>query len=416
MFLTNLAAGLSEMGTAKVLGGALNLIPASIGLIAMIPGFIGAKLMESLNGVKLFVNLLNLSLGLTEMGTARVAAGATLLVLAGVGFAAMTVGAIGLGAVALLGTAAGAGLIGLAAGIAALAVPPVPLGVLMLLGISAAFIGIGYAVKLASEGFVNIAKAIPEAIGPMMAFALVSPLLNLAAFGITALAGSLVLLAGAAVPAVLAAAGIFVIAKAVEKIGSSFDYVAKGASLMAKSIPAAINPIRQFASVNVKDAAQGILMLSNSLASFGIGSAAAGIGSFIGNFLGGDPIAKMEKLAGMSEKLKDSASAISQIAAATSKFSAVESFAKSVGVLADSLNKLTDSLGKIKTEELSKLNVIANATNATNQPAPTTQPAMNTSAIEAKLDKLTELLVGGAIRVYMDGKNVSSAVANNAGR
>lgn len=416
MFLTNLAAGLTEMGTGKVFVGALNLIPASIGLIAMIPGFLGAKLLESLNGPQLFSNLLSLSLGLTEMGTARVAAGSAILILAGVGFAAMTIGALGLGAVALLGTAAGAGLIGLAAGIAALAVPPVPLGVLMLLGISAAFIGIGYAVKLASEGFVNIAKAIPEAIGPMMAFALVSPLLYLAALGIGALAGSLVLLAGAAVPAVLAAAGIYIVAKAVEKIGNSFDHVAKGASLMAKSIPAAINPIRQFASVNVKDAAQGILMLSNSLASFGIGSAAAGIGSFIGNFLGGDPIAKMERLAGMSEKLKDSASAISQIATATSRFSAVESFAKSVGVLADSLNKLTDSLGKIKTEELSKLNVIANATNATNQPAPTTQPTMNTTAIEAKLDKLTELLVGGAIRVYMDGKNVSSAVANNAGR
>ena len=142
-----------------------------------------------------------------------------------------------------------------------------------------------------------------------------------------------------------------------------------------------------------------------------MGSVLSGIGSLVGKFLGGDPIEKMEKLANMSDRLKEAASAISLIATATGRFTAVDNFAKSVGLLSDSLNKLADSLGKIKTEELSKLNIISNAANATNQAAPTTQPPMSTSALEAKLDKLTELLVNGAVRVYIDGKLVSSAIA-----
>ena len=165
----------------------------------------------------------------------------------------------------------------------------------------------------------------------------------------------------------------------------------------------------------MKETAEGMMLLSNSLASFGVGSAVAGIGSFVGNFLGGDPIAKMEKLASISDRLKDAASAISLIATATSRFSAVDSFAKSVGILADSLNKLTDSLGDIKTEELAKLSTITGATSAKTETAPTSA-TMTTGGIEAKLDKLTELLIGGAVKVHIDGKLVSSAMANTAGR
>jgi hypothetical protein len=83
--------------------------------------------------------------------------------------------------------------------------------------------------------------------------------------------------------------------------------------------------------------------------------------------------------------------------------------------LADSLGRLNDQLGAIKTEQLSKLSQIASAT--TTQ-ATNTAPAsatLNTSGMEDKLDKLTSLLVGGAVRVYLDGKLVNSAMTISAG-
>jgi hypothetical protein len=46
--MKNIAEGIKAFGNKEVLFGALNLIPSSIGLIAMIPGVLGAKLIETL--------------------------------------------------------------------------------------------------------------------------------------------------------------------------------------------------------------------------------------------------------------------------------------------------------------------------------------------------------------------------------
>ena len=408
-FLTNLADGLKEMGNAKVLFGAFNLIPASIGLIAMIPGFIGAKLLEQIDGESLKSAMSGLAEGLEKMGTGSVAKGSLVMILAGVGFAAMTVGAIGLGAVALLGAAAGLGLVGLSVGLAALS--GAGLGVLVLLGVSLAFVGIAYAIKLASEAFINIAKILPEILVPLMQFAIVSPLLYIAAGSIGALALSFGMLAAMTMPALVAAAAVYIIAKSVDKLGDSFEKTAKGISLFSKTSLSIINPIKQLATANLKEAATGISSLGSALSDFGTGSAVAGIGSFIGNFLGGDPIAKMEKLASIGDKLKITADSISAIAQATSQFRAIDVFAESVGRLAESLGKLNDQLGKIKSEELSKLSQISSASGTTSKSEESKSTEVDNSGIEDKLDKLTNLLVGGAIRVYIDGTNVSSAIA-----
>ena len=397
-FLTNLASGLKEMGSVKVLFGAFNLIPASIGLIAMIPGFFGAKLLEQIDGKSLKSAMGGLADGLEKMGTGSVAKGALVMILAGVGFAAMTVGAIGLGAVALLGTAAGLGLVGLSVGLAALS--GAGLGVLVLLGVSLAFVGIAYAIKLASEAFINIAKILPEILVPLMQFAIVSPLLYIAAGSIGALALSFGMLAAMTMPALVAAAAVYIIAKSVDKLGDSFEKTAKGISLFSKTSLSIINPIKQLATANLKEAATGISSLGSALSDFGTGSAVAGIGSFIGNFLGGDPIAI-------------TADSISAIAQATSQFRAIDVFAESVTKLATSLGKLNDELGKIKSEELSKLSQISSASGTTSTSEESKSMKVDNSGIEAKLDKLTDLLVGGAIRVYMDGADVSSVIARD---
>ena len=55
-------------------------------------------------------------------------------------------------------------------------------------------------------------------------------------------------------------------------------------------------------------------------------------------------------------------------------------------------------------------NAVANLATAAPAAAGATS-TMNTSGIEAKLDTLTNLLTGGAVRVYLDGKDVSSAMS-----
>ena len=158
--LTNLSKGLTAMGTGKVLFGALNLIPASIGLIAMVPAIPTMMYLSSGNSV--FKSLSALGRGLTAMGTPLVSFGALNLLLASVAFIGMTAGLIGLGGIALLGGAAGTGLTLLGQGLVAFGATAGTvgwLGVAVLAALSLAFIGFGYGLKLAGEGIASIIGA-----------------------------------------------------------------------------------------------------------------------------------------------------------------------------------------------------------------------------------------------------------------
>lgn len=239
-FFEGLAAGLKSMGNMEVVKGALALIPAAIGLTAMIPGAVGAKLVEKVKGAKLAEGLMGMATGLRMMADGKVALGALALVAAGVGFTAMTIGAIGMAAVAFLGAPASAGLTALAFGLTAFGTAAMnPLtwaGIGLLAALGVALIPTAYAIGLVapaiaafgaiiqgalggvadivtsiSDGFVNLLGAISiekaAAVGMMglglvglaagaFAMAAALPILPLAALGIYALGKSLGTLEG----------------------------------------------------------------------------------------------------------------------------------------------------------------------------------------------------------------------------
>jgi hypothetical protein len=152
-FLKGLSEGLTAMGTTKVLFGAVNLIPASIGLIAMIPGFFGAKLLEQINGEKLQESLYGLAMGMEEMGKGKVLLGSLGLIAASVGLTAMIPGVIG-------GLMLAAAATPIATGLNILGASLVSFGTMMATGVGAlglalltgAAIGLGFALKLAAPG------------------------------------------------------------------------------------------------------------------------------------------------------------------------------------------------------------------------------------------------------------------------
>lgn len=115
--LKDLASGLKEMGNAKVLFGALNLIPTALGFVTILPGIPGMLAVGAF-GMKAGTGLMNLAIGLGFMGNTAVTAGAGNLALAAIGFTLMTAGSIGLGAIAILGGPAGTGLQLLGVGLA----------------------------------------------------------------------------------------------------------------------------------------------------------------------------------------------------------------------------------------------------------------------------------------------------------
>ena len=159
--LKSLAAGLKEMGSAKVLFGALNLIPTAAGLALMV---IGIPSMMALGafGANAGLGLEFLGVGLEKMGTTDALFGAGVLAAAGIGFALLTPGILGLGAVALLGQPAAAGLEALGGGLKALGGAAgkalIGVGILALFGI--ALMAVTYALSLLAPVFEAIGNVI----------------------------------------------------------------------------------------------------------------------------------------------------------------------------------------------------------------------------------------------------------------
>jgi hypothetical protein len=209
--LKDLAGGLKEMGNAKVLFGALNLIPTGIGFLFMtagIPGMMGTGSFGAAAGT----GLVSLGLGLTAMGPGTVSMGALNLVLAGLGFLLMTPGLVGMAGVALLGVATGTGLTAFAGGL--LLMGGASTGATALLLTAAAFIAM-----------------IPGSIG-MMAFALAVPFVT-TAIGI--LIPALTAL-GTAMLTGVAALGLAALIAAGVGLGISFALIGAGAMMMGKGI------------------------------------------------------------------------------------------------------------------------------------------------------------------------------------
>jgi hypothetical protein len=165
--LKSLAEGLKEMGNAKVLFGALNLIPTAAGLALMVIG-IPSLMAIGAFGTNAGLGLEFLGVGLQAMGNGAAFFGALTLSAAAVGFTLMTAGVIGLAGVALLGAAAGTGLSALGIGLASFGATAGTvgwLGVAVILALAGAFVAFGFGLNLMTPAIEAIGNAITNIIG-----------------------------------------------------------------------------------------------------------------------------------------------------------------------------------------------------------------------------------------------------------
>jgi hypothetical protein len=476
MFLQGLASGLTSMGTVRVLGGALNLIPASLGLIAMIPGALGAFLLSKIDGMSLVTSLTSLAVGLTAMASTSVLAGAGALAVTSLALVIMTPGLIAMAGIALLGTSFSAGLVAMSAGLSALGGNPVAwLGIAAVAALSLAFVGFAFGIKLIAEGLSIVVNSfsvfgdldwstIAKGFVTMLGLGAVAVILGMALPFIIAGAVSLGVLSvamlafGAAMQIASPGLDAFdTIAEKLQLFGEiSWGGVAKGVATMVAAAASfavlgfgsmfilagagaigfmslamigfgkameiaepgfeifsnVLDKIGQIGGDGLFRTALGITALSGALAAFGAGSAAAGLGSFAGKLLGGDPIKRLQRFIDIGPKLRDSAESIDKIASATAKFGMIDAFAMAVDRLVYSLQKLNDQLDKTNTLKVATLSVISAMTQKdTETPTTTTTTETTGGGLEAKLDELITLLKDGAISIDLDGERVSRAMA-----
>lgn len=230
--MQNIAEGIKSFANKEVIKGALSMIVAAPGLIALGIASLPLKITEKLNGKALKEGMKGIALGLKAFGDPKVILGGLALIPISLGLAAMAVGSIGLAGIALFGAPAAASMAALAAGLTALgsaAATGLPfLGVGLIAALGASLIPFGLALGFAAplieavgntianvltavanaivtiipaltQSLIDLATQIP--IGGLLALALALPGLGV---GLVALGTGLIL----AAPGLLIGAGV----------------------------------------------------------------------------------------------------------------------------------------------------------------------------------------------------------------
>ena len=218
-----LAGGFTAMGKPGVGMGILNTALAGPALLLLALGTPGMLAVGSF-GISTGVGLTELSSGLMAFSAVPITAVGTLAA-TGAAFAVMTVGSIGLAAVALGGVAAGAGLISLAGGLEAMGVAAATglpfLGIALLAGFGAAMIPLTYALSLLEPLVTSIGNTIVNVITSISS-------------GITQIVGSITSMMTAIIPllSIESALGLMAVAGGFWALSASLMAFA-GASLLA---------------------------------------------------------------------------------------------------------------------------------------------------------------------------------------
>jgi hypothetical protein len=320
--LSGLASGISEMGSGKVLLGSLALIPASIGLIAMIPGVLGAKLIEQINGEKFQKSMEGVANGIKPFADGKVLLGSLSMVIASAGLIALIPGALGAAIIGAVGPLAKKGLIALASGIKAFGNTSVMKGALGIALLGASLIPAAFAFQMfADVSWEDMAKAGVALLGLGIAGAIFGsfmPLMLMGAIAIAALGASLIPF-GIALRIIAPALGKFT--PLIEAFGNVISKVFSG---IATVITAAANGISTiFTSLQSVDTSK-LLAIGPALIAIGVGLVALGGGGVmaaIGSFLGGDPIKKIERLAKSGDGLMKTATELQGVASALTQLS-----------------------------------------------------------------------------------------------
>ena len=234
--LKSLAGGLKAMGNAKVLFGALNLIPTALGMVAMIaaiPGMLGVSLL----GVGAGIGLKALGAGFKSMSKAF--PGILALSLAALGFILMIPGSLGMLMMGLAAPIAAAGIFTLIPALIALGTAMASgVGALGLAALIAMGVGLGVSFALIGAGAMMMGKGIQLA---AQGFATLLPTLSTFMAGITfqqvALVGlfALSLLGLGASLGVLAVASLFAL-PGLLGLGFALMVIGVGVSLLGSAL------------------------------------------------------------------------------------------------------------------------------------------------------------------------------------
>lgn len=393
-FLTNLAAGLKAMGDVKVLFGAFNLIPASIGLIAMIPGLVGAKLMEKIDGKKVKESLVGLAKGIEAFGSGKITGGALNLIVASIGLTSMIPGALGAFAIQKLvnGEKIKESLKGLAKGIEAFASGKVFIGSVVMVVASAGLLVLAVA---------SIPLLVVGYFGALIGAGLTALALGVASFGTGSVFKGALGLGLVGLSLIPAAYAFSLLAGVDYKSIAAFTI-----SLIALTL-ATIPMAALVTSGVLGTAAIGFAILGASLIPFGIAAVIAGVGiTLIASGMQKLTTVKTDALIGIGDGLLHIAKGLGAIGLSGILALPTLLALSKVGGLSTAPTGIASAPAPIPTA------AIASTASTTTATTTKQEPSNDLDALVAEMRALVKVMKSGAV-INMDGKVVAQVVQRN---
>jgi len=365
-FLKNLAAGLGYMGKGKVLLGAVNLIPTSVGFIAMTPAVIGMKALSLVDGEAFKKTLQGVASGLRSMGSGKVALGTLSLISASVGFIAAIPAVVGIKAMSLVdGDALKKTLQGVASGLRSMGTSKVLLG--------------SVALVLASIGFI---AAIPAAIG-MAALGLAAPA---AAVGLTVL-GTALATFGSIMMSGVAILGLAILLASAVALGYALSLAAPAIQAFASSLESM--SMERVLAIGLLGPALIVFAASAATASLGLMAASIGFAAFALSFgyFGDKVLQYSDPISQLSDSILSLANSFKALQSVD--MSKISTNVKTLGDVSVKSNATVDTKinsNPIKTKNTSNVDT---ETNPTYKDSNTTSQSTN---INYKLDRLLNVM------------------------
>ena len=364
--LGSLSEGLKKMGTGKVLFGALNLIPAAIGMVAIIPGIPAIMFFGKAKLNKLATNLSSLAFGLTSLGTGRVTAGAANLILIGIG------GLAAIGAIPFLSYMMIPTLLNLDATMPALALGLTSLGAGTVTAGAGnlALIGIGGLAAIAAIPFLSFIGLFGGGIS----------------VGLTALARGLTALGGAGVAGLIGVGLIAALGVAMIPFGYALSLVAP----FFKEVVIAFEKLAPLGT--------DLFTVAAALGLVGLSLSTLGVGGILSGIFAGAALGQIETLASFSDPLTQTATAFTNI---TTSISSMEPSITIVNGMTIALSGLADSLAQINSQgflalpilgTLATLGAIHTLIAGTAEPAGESE--VHDKVVDGKIKTLTGEIVG----------------------
>jgi hypothetical protein len=471
--MQNIAEGIKAFGNGKViLGGLIGLPASAVGLIAMIPGYLGIKLLETVNGDKFQSAMEGVANGISAFGKNATIGAIAKLALGGIALDLFALGVPGLLLLQLVnGTLIEKTLGGIGKGIAAfsqnVSYGDLIKGAVAIALLGASLIPAAYAFKQFSDvKWEDMAKAGVALIGLGVAGTILggmAPELILGAIAIAALGASLIpsaiafkmfadvnweslAKAGVALIGLGVAGALFgslmplmlMGAVAIAALGASLIPFAFALNLMVPALPAFSQLLTSIQSIDVSK----LLAIGPALIGIGVGLAALGGGGVlaaIGSFLGGDPIKKIERLAKAGDGLMKTSSALQGVASALTQLSTslatldiskLEKIAEMssgggiTGFLNNMFDKITNIIGINETPAPSPVSsptvtttpIVTPTSTTTASTSSTIQPAIDLTPMIAAINDVKtaiDRLNAKDTNIYLDGDKVSSKVGSN---